>query len=58
MAEAKREGEKEKKEKDSLWRIGNFFPLLHLFFLTVWMVGFSAMQGAGTVFLSLCDVCF
>lgn len=58
MAEARREGEKEKKEKDSLWMIGFFFPLLHFFFLTVWMVGFSSVLGTGTDFLSLCDIHF
>lgn len=34
----------------------DFFPLLHLFFLTVWMVGFTSMLGTGTDFPSLCDI--
>lgn len=57
MAEAKREGEKEEKEKDGLWRIG-FFPLFCLFVLTAWLVGFSSVLGTGTGFLSLCDMHF
>jgi len=57
MAVARRDGGKEEKEKDSPWRVG-FFPLLRLFVLTAWLVGFSSMLGTGTGFLSLCDMHF